>query len=143
MIRLTRHGRSRPEIGMAPLVDCIFLLLVFFLLASRFSRDAGKVASGIEIELPAARTGHEPSDERIAVTLTESGELTLDGRAVTLERLGPSLRALVEDGGPRPLLLVADRRVRLEILARVIDRAREAGLPAVSIATRELEEAAR
>jgi biopolymer transport protein ExbD len=137
MIRLKRRPGSKPQISIAPLVDCVFLLLMFFLLASTFSRGDAEGREGLEIELPGARSGEPEEDKVIRVFVADSGEIRLESRVVPLGELTVVLQATVREHGHRPLFLVADRRVRLGIVTEVIDKARSVGLPSVCIATRK------
>jgi biopolymer transport protein ExbD len=137
MIRIHRRPRAKPTLNIAPLVDCIFLLLIFFLLASTFSRGDVSRADGLEIELPGAESAEPEEKEVLRVCLAESGEIVVEKRKVSLAELTDVLQAAVRERGPLPLFLVADRRVRLETLTEVIDRARKLGVRSVSIATQK------
>jgi biopolymer transport protein ExbD len=131
MIRIVRGSRRKPEIGLAPLVDCVFQLLLFFILASNFSRTGS-----LRIELPGSRSASPEERKVIRVAVAESGEVTVESRPVAPSELASALAALVRERGRVPLLLLADRRSRLEAVTGVIDGAREAGVEKISIATR-------
>lgn len=136
MIRLRRPRPPPPQINMAPLVDCIFLLLIFFLLASRFSRERGRIPETLAIELPRAQSSTPSEEDAVRVFLSESGEMRLEENAIPPEELERALRKKLEETGIEKFLLVADRRARLEHVSLAIDAARLAGFRTAAIATR-------
>ncbi len=131
MIDMGRRHQTRPEISIAPLVDCVFLLLIFFLLTSSFSRNRA-----IDITLPASNTATEQTEEIVEIAVSHKGEIEFEGKMVGLEGLTSALKRVVHQRGKQPVLLVADRRVPLEMLTDLIDCIREADLESVAIATR-------
>ncbi|MCG2659057.1 MAG: biopolymer transporter ExbD [Kiritimatiellae bacterium] len=130
MIRIETRRHGNPDIGIAPLVDCVFLLLIFFLLTSSFSETRG-----IKIDLPKSSTAQEAEKENIEIVMSETGEIVLQGRPTTINDLTKALRDAVARQGKRPVFLKADKMVRLEKVAEVIDCVRAAELETVSIAT--------
>ena len=136
MIHIERRQHGQVDIGIAPLVDCVFLLLIFFLLTSTFSRERA-----IAIERPSSATAvpHEPNVIRIAISAV--GEITLEGKKLSSGQLTEALAAVVERRGKLPVVLVADRRVPLQTAIDVIDCARGANLETVRIAARTGEAA--
>ena len=137
MIRIETRRRQSPDIGIAPLVDCIFLLLIFFLLTSSFSET-----QGIKIDLPKSSTAQEAEKENIEIVLSDTGEIVLQGRPTAIAELTRALRDTVARQGKRPVFLKADKMVRLEKVAEVIDCVRAAALETVSIATERKREQA-
>ncbi|MFO7956681.1 MAG: biopolymer transporter ExbD [Candidatus Brocadiia bacterium] len=131
MMRIRPRRRNAPRIGIAPLVDCVFLLLIFFLLTSTTARDRG-----LEIQLPAAATAESPREDLLRVAISEAGEIALNGRTIPLDELAASIAEQFSRGGRRPVLLVADRRLPLEKVTRVIDELRRARVGALVLATR-------
>jgi len=131
MIRIERRRRKAPGISIAPLVDCVFLLLIFFLLTSTFLEK-----HGMEIEVPRSGTAAREEAKTFEIFLSKTGEITFGGAKRDLGGLAAALAEAVTQRGKLPVFLVADRRVSLEAVAGVIDCARESGLERVSIATR-------
>lgn len=134
MIRIERKKRKSPEIGIAPLVDCVFLLLIFFLLTSTFHRR-----HGLKIELPSSTSATPQEEKFIVIALSREGTVSLGRERVEMTQLSSALREEIRKRGRRPILLLADRLVPLELVTKVIDSARSAGLTTVSIATRRQE----
>lgn len=132
MINITRQRRTNPDISIAPLVDCVFLLLIFFLLTSTFHES-----QSMNIDLPSSATADRPSHEVIEITLTESGDITLAGEPTTVQELTGMLTLETDRSGKRPVLVVADHLVPLGKITEIIDCVREAKLDTVSIATKK------
>ncbi|MDO9541380.1 MAG: biopolymer transporter ExbD [Kiritimatiellia bacterium] len=137
MIRIETRRHQSPSIGIAPLVDCVFLLLIFFLLTSSFSETRG-----IKIDLPKSSTAQEAEKKNIEIVMSETGEIVLQGRPTTINDLTQALRDAVARQGKRPVFLKADKMVRLEKVTEVIDCVRAADLETVSIATERKREQA-
>ena len=136
MIRIETRRRRDPDIGIAPLVDCVLLLLVFFLLTSSFSENRG-----LTIDLPDSATARAAENANIAIRVLETGEIVLEGEPIPIGALATALRRVVARRGKRPVLIQADRRVPLGEVTKVIDSVRMAGLETVSIATRRVSPA--
>jgi len=115
---------------MTPLVDMVFILLIFFLLTASFVQDAG-----IDVERPHSETRQSLEQDAIVVGLSRAGEVVFQGHRVGLGRL----RALVErELGMQPgrgVVIVADRGCSVESLVDIIDAARAGGARRVAVAT--------
>lgn len=131
MIRIEPRTRKSPEIGVAPLVDCMLLLLIFFLLTSSFSEKLG-----ITIKLPGSETARLADQNTIDVAVSESGEITFKGATLGTDELTAALKAAMAEGGKKTVFLMADRTVSIETAAEVIDGIRAAGLDSVVLAAR-------
>lgn len=125
-MRWTRHAEEEASLGLAPLIDVVLLLLIFFLVASSF------VQPRLPLDLPEASTGEAPGPESLVVSLTEDGELRLGEEATQVEALA---RALEHQAGPETQLLIrADERVPHGRVVEVLDVARGIELGGIGIA---------
>jgi len=131
-MRLRERRLLPADISIAPLVDCVFLLLVFFLVTSSFDRR-----QALPVQVPAARTAVAvpASDTVVLVTVDAAGAVSVCGRPTPVSSLARRL-AVEARRGPRPVLLRADEAAALRTIVAVIDGARSAGLPEVTIAVR-------
>ncbi len=134
MIRIEPRKRKSPEISIAPLVDCVLLLLIFFLLTSSFSERLG-----IKISLPGSSTASAAERNLVEITVADTGEITVGGRPVSMNELTPALQAEVEARGKLPVFMIADRGVVLDQVTEIMDSVRAAGLDSVAIAARAKE----
>jgi len=127
-VRFAQAETETAELGLAPLIDVVLLLLIFFLVTTSFATPR------IPLELPGAQSAEPPRPTRHTVVLTAAGGLYLDEAPVTLDALGERLAAPDEGGAERELELRADREVPHGRVVEVLDRARRSGIEAVGVA---------
>ena len=126
--------KTRPiELGVTPLIDIVFLLLIFFMLTSHFLVD-----EGLEVRLPQSKTAEIHEQKGITIFLSKDGGVFLESEAVLMSDLETLLTEIFSGGTDRPVTLKADREVALERVVTVMDAARIAGAKSVVLAT-ELE----
>jgi len=120
------HGLR--QIDIAPLVDVIFQLLIFFMLTSSFI-----VSSGIKVNLPKAVTSRMVKTESLEIILSGENVIYLNGKVVSL----PEVKTVLKEFALRnqPLMIKADRKAQLGRVVEVWDLARNLGLAQVNIAT--------
>ncbi len=128
-----RSRRKGPEIGIAPLVDLVFLLLIFFLLSSTLEKERA-----LPVQRPQAATAAALSRPPLAVTVTAAGTLHMEGRRVGLAELEQNLRTAFSSVRDRRVLVVADQAARAGLVVRVMDVCRIAG-GRVLLAARRLD----
>ncbi|MBL7081973.1 MAG: biopolymer transporter ExbD [Candidatus Omnitrophica bacterium] len=120
------HGLR--QIDIAPLVDVIFQLLIFFMLTSSFI-----IPSGIRVNLPKAVTSQMVKSRSLEVVVSGENVIYIDSRVVTIQELKSILKGLAAHN--QPLLIKADRRAQLGRVVEIWDMARNLGLSQVNIAT--------
>ncbi len=120
------HGLK--QIDIAPLIDMVFQLLIFFMLTSTFIMQ-----SGIKVNLPKAVTSEVIEKEGIEISVSAENIIYLNGRVITL----PELKSIVSRLGKKnlPLLIKSDRRASLGRIVEVWDICRDAGISQINIAT--------
>jgi biopolymer transport protein ExbD len=119
---------------MLPLIDIVFLLLVFFI----YAMLSMAVHRGLPVELPLSATATPEKEQIISVTVQKQGgaaRIYLDEEPVPLAALAEKLRqrALAAGGGDPGVLLFADRQVAYQELFRVLDQINRAGLSRISL----------
>lgn len=121
-----RHG-----IDLSPLIDVVFILLIFFIVTTVFIREPG-----IEVQKPEAVTATQLEDDLILLAISPVGEVMYDGSNIGVAGVRSTVSALLlmQD---RPVVVQADRRVTTDLLVRVIDEAKLGGAESVNIATAE------
>ncbi|MEZ4470336.1 MAG: biopolymer transporter ExbD [bacterium] len=127
--RPTRHVEE-PGVDISPLIDMVFILLIFFMVTTTFVKDAQ-----VELERPSAASAKAASTKAIRVTLDQRGEVYVDGRPVRPWMVQNRIREQLQGGEDRPVLVITDRRVRAEQLIEVVDQCRLAGAKDVAVAT--------
>lgn len=130
-MRLRRVDRDEAQINLTPLIDVVFLLLIFFMVSTTFERE-----SEIEIELPEATAERPDREAAVEVWIDAGGRLYLNGRQ--LEDAGVSgLRTALETLAipePRPALVIgADASTPYQAVINVMDAAHQAGFVNLSL----------
>lgn len=126
------HGRARnsADLNIAPLIDVVFLLLLFFMLSSAFSNE-----ERIELLLPSSSTSKDLAKNSSEVSILSSGKIMLNQVEVGLEQIESKVRELVADSPDIQLLIRSDAAVDVQRLVTVMDNIRRAGIENISIAT--------
>lgn len=118
---------------MIPLIDAMFLLLVFFI----YSMLSMTIHRGVQVNLPEAETGKIDKRDYIAITIDQGEKIFLEKREVSLPELRIQLENIKEAHPDWPVFINADRTVRYEIIIAALDAVRSAGLSRVSLETQE------
>jgi len=128
------------SLNLTPLLDVIFLLIFFFILATRI-RDRERF---LEMELPGSTSAEarEVDDAIPVITITPDGRFLLDGEEVTLQRLGGDLRRAVVEQGAAEAVISSGGDIPWQTIIDVTDVAREAGIERVSPQVRREQGAA-
>ena len=126
--RRKKRMKGLNTIDIAPLVDVVFLLLIFFMLTSGFISEPG-----IEVNLPKAVTSEAVEEENLIITVTSENVIYVNKEVVTLRELKSRLRKAYMEG--RSLFIKADRRASVGRIVEVWDLARSLGIPKINIAT--------
>jgi biopolymer transport protein ExbD len=124
---LDRGGKG-VSINMSPLIDCVFLLLIFFVVTTVFVEE-----SGVEVQKPRAASARDIDKNSIMVTLTADGKIIYGGRQIDLN----GVRGLVAQHLREkdvPVIIIADEDARTGKLVDLIDECKLAGAKNVSIA---------
>lgn len=132
-MRFRKHlklERSLRTLDIAPLIDVIFLLLIFFMLTSHFIFQPG-----IKINLPRAITSEMISEENAVITITAENLVYYSGRLVTVKELASTLKSIASSR--RPVLIKADKKASLGRIVEVWDICRQEGITRVNIATNQ------
>ncbi|MEA3489811.1 MAG: biopolymer transporter ExbD [Candidatus Omnitrophota bacterium] len=122
--------RIRMHLDIAPLVDIVFLLLIFFMLTANFIMQPG-----IKIKLPEAKTARPREKEEIIVFVTEDNRIYLNERELTVGDLKGALENRIEKAKKRTVILKADEKINLGLAVKVMDIAKDAGAETLAIST--------
>jgi biopolymer transport protein ExbD len=112
------------------LTDIVMLLLIFFLLSSQFINQ-----SGVKVKLPGSKMSPESVQSLLVVTVTEAGAIYAGNKEVGIGQLAAELSLLKSSTPDDNLIIMADKTVTIEILIKVIDAAKVAGIEKFTIQT--------
>lgn len=131
-------GEDEPAVNLTPLIDVVFILLIFFMVSTTFQRE-----SEIKIELPEASA--EPLEERkelLEIVIDADGHYFIDEQQVVnteLETLQTAIRKFLGEQTEIPVVIRADRRTPYESVVRAMDATAQLGLVQMSLATSQPE----
>ena len=118
-------------INLSPLIDVVFILLIFFIVTTVFIKE-----TGVKVEKPVAVTAQKLENELILLAITPAGEVVYDHSNIGVAGVRSTISALlmIQD---RPVVIQADRKVTTDLLVRVMDEAKLGGAKSISIGTVE------
>ena len=126
-----RKKKVQIYLNIAPMIDVVFLLLLFFMLTSTFLRQPA-----IRLTLPGSKTARVQPEDNIVIFVAKDGSIYLNQSPILMERLLPELKVRVKKSRKRIVMIKADKESRLGIVVRIMDIAKEAGAKTLSITTR-------
>ncbi len=128
-----RKKREAPRVELTPMVDVVFLLLIFFMISTTFVE-----APGITVKLPESTSQQRSQEAReIKVYLSREGDIFLGAKAVDMETLRQHLQSHGDDAAAMTFLLLADEEALHGKVVALMDMARETGFSRLAIATEE------
>ena len=130
----SRFSRSDDEsdINLTPMLDVVFIMLIFFIVTATFIKQAG-----IEVLRPEAATAEQMPTVSVLVAIGENGEIWIDKKRVDVTAVRAHIERLHAENPKGGLVIQADRNAKYEKLKAVLDAARAANLTEVAIATEQ------
>ena len=129
MIRFPYKEKAPFKLDLIPMINVVFLLLIFFMLTSTTTLQSKKV------ELPTAKTAEKNSKQFLIMTIDKNGFLELDGKAMTIEALPAHLEKKVNEKKNTVISIHADKAIEFELFGKVIELAKQAGAEDFMLAT--------
>jgi biopolymer transport protein ExbD len=128
-LEMKPRQKKEVNIDIGPLMDMVFILLIFFVVTSTFTRE-----TGVEVTKPQAQTARQHEKENILIAITRDGSIHIDERQVDLAGLSDVLKGIMAKNPEREAVLIADKEAITGKLVSVIDACTLAGVKKVSIA---------
>ena len=130
MRRKISHRKEEAEINITPLLDVVFIMLIFFIVTTSFVREIG-----IEVNQPSNEPAKDQNiAELITVRISETGRIEIQGRTIDIRAVRANIESGLAGKPEASVVVVADRNSDAGLLIRVIDQARVAGAETVSLA---------
>ncbi len=117
-------------IDMTPMLDVVFIMLIFFIVTATFVKE-----TGIDVTRPDAETAVKQTKVGILIAIDENNEIWINRRKIDLTALRANVERLRAENPQGSAVIQADKVARTGILVDVMDRLRQAGVPRISIAT--------
>lgn len=130
-MRLGRRHTNQEEaqIDLTPMLDIVFIMLIFFIVTSSFVRE-----SGVEVNRPQAANVSSQKDAGIFVAITSANDIYIDKRQVDVERVQATLEHLLLDKPDSSLVIQADEHAYNGTVVKVMDAAKGAGVKNIALA---------
>jgi biopolymer transport protein ExbD len=133
MARAVNHG-VRPDedsdINLTPMLDVVFIMLIFFIVTATFIKQAG-----IEIIRPEALTATQKPTVSVLVAISSDGDIWIDKKRVDVSAVRAHIERVHAENPKGGLVVQSDRKAKSKILLAVLEAARAAGITEVAIAT--------
>ncbi|KZX58960.1 biopolymer transporter ExbD [Halioglobus sp. HI00S01] len=126
-----RHipSEDEAELDMTPMLDIVFIMLIFFIVTTSFVKE-----SGVTVNSPQAETASAQESANIFIAITASGEVWVDRRPVDLRSVRAIVARLHADNPEGSVIIQADEASSTRMLVEVMDQVRLAGVQGIAIA---------
>jgi biopolymer transport protein ExbD len=124
-----KAGKKAVELNMAPLIDMVFILLIFFLVTTSFVRE-----TGVDINRPAAATAVSKEKANILIGITKNDRIFMDKREIDIRTVRANVERALAENPEGAVVIVADNESRTGATIKVMDECRLAGSKNVSLA---------
>ena len=132
--RRSRDGEEESEVNLTPMLDVVFIMLIFFIVTASFVKEAG-----IDISRPPAATAERKERGNILVAITETDQIWIDRRQVDPRALRANIERLHAENPQGSVVIQADKKSKNGLLVQVMDAARLAGVKNVALAAEVIE----
>lgn len=127
------EDEEEAEINMTPMLDVVFIMLIFFIVTASFVKEAG-----IDVNRPQAATAVKKERANILIAISDKGEVWINKRRIDVRAVQANVERLHAENPQGTVVIQADKKSTTDILVQVMDGARAAGVFDVSIAAQEM-----
>lgn len=128
---IAKRPKVAVQLNIAPLIDIVFLLLIFFMLTSTFLKE-----QAVQLNLPESESGEVSDTEALRLTATDENTIMLNGKSFAVSELTQqliSLRSSLQED--HPVVLRIDNASQVQLLVAIMESVQEAGFTNFSLAT--------
>jgi len=132
-MRRSRRRRTRAQdLNITPLIDMVFILLIFFIVTTSFVKEAG-----VEVDRPVAQTAVKKDKASLMIGVDQEGVIYIQGRSVDLRSVRTHIERFLAETPEGSVVIVADKNSQTGLVIQVLDQTRLAGVKDVSLAARK------
>ncbi|MEN8146895.1 MAG: biopolymer transporter ExbD [Campylobacterota bacterium] len=131
-MKFRRKKEQVSDVDMSPLIDMVFILLIFFMVSSTFTKDMK-----LDLERPGASSASSASSKVIRVYIDNTGETYVDGQPVKTWAIQGKLRDMLRTATEKSVLVITDDSISVDKLIDVVDQCRLSGAQDVAVATKK------
>jgi len=125
----SKSGGDEPTIDLGPMLDCVFILLIFFIVTTTFVDE-----TGVEVDKPQAASSVQLEKTSIMLAITKKGEVVYGGREIGVNGVQTLVKRMIAKEQV-PVIIQADKEAPAGLLVRVLDESKLAGATKVSVAS--------
>jgi len=126
----TGHETAGSEINISPLIDVVFILLIFFIVTTVFIEE-----TGVNVNKPRAASAEDLEKQAILLAVTANGQVYQGGRSIGVDGVRTVVAAMLEGDEAMPVIIQGDAAANHGLIVKVIDAAKLAGARSVNLAT--------
>jgi biopolymer transport protein ExbD len=134
MRRIPMNDEEESEVNLTPMLDVVFIMLIFFIVTASFVKEAG-----IDVSRPPAATAERKERGNIMVAITANDQIWIDRRQVDPRAMRANLERLHAENPEGSVVIQADKISKNGLLVQVMDAARLAGIKSVAIAAEVID----
>lgn len=125
-----KNSKEETEINLTPMLDVVFIMLIFFIVTSSFVKEAG-----IEVNRPSAKTSEQKGEANILIAIKNNDEIWIDKRMVDIRAVRSNIQRLKASNAQSSVVVQSDKDAKTGVLVKVMDQVRLAGITNISIST--------
>ena len=129
-MRFKQKSQNVDTVDVSPLIDMVFILLIFFMVTTTFVKDMQ-----LELNRPSAASATLASTKTLRVYIDNSNEIYIDNQSVKLWAVQSKLRDLLRTASEKSVLIITDTDIAVGILIDVVDEVRQSGAKDVAVST--------
>ena len=122
-------AEEQSEIDMTPMLDVVFIMLIFFIVTANFVKEPG-----LEVSRPEAETAELQDNAGILIAIGQSGDVYMDGRRIDVRQVKANVLKLRAERPDAAVVIRADQKATADVITQVMDGIRAAGVRDVSLA---------
>ena len=131
--RLSHRADEDEGIDLTPMLDVVFIMLIFFIVTASFVKE-----TGADINRPESSTATTKENASILVAINAQGEIWVDKRRIDVRAVRSNIERLHAEKPEGALIVQADNKATAELIMKVMDAARQAGVHDIALAAQEL-----
>lgn len=131
-MRFRRKKDDISDVDMSPLIDMVFILLIFFMVSSTFVKDMK-----LDLERPGASSATRASSKVIRVYIDNKADVYIDNQPIKLWAVQGKLRDMLRTSTNKSVLVITDNSIAVEKLIELVDQCRLSGAKDVAVATKK------
>lgn len=132
MRRIFKKKEEESAIDLTPMLDVVFIMLIFFIVTTSFVKE-----SGIDVSRPSAKTAKKKQRASILVAINQSGEIWIQRRKVDIRSVRANIERLHAESPEGTVVIQADKRSKTGLLVDVMDQIRLAGVENIAVSASE------